>query len=277
MNYLEIFAKSYAQNNVEDILTAFLADFGCESFSEVKKLNEVYGYIPEPLFHIDNFNRLKENSVFNELSYQKVIEKDWNAIWESNYPSVIVDEQCYIRAPFHPANTSYPYEIIIEPKMSFGTANHETTASMISLILESNLHQKSVLDMGAGTGVLAILAAKKGAEKIVAVDNDQWAYENNMENNLKNNIQNIEVILGDATILGQETFDVIFANINRNILLHDMASYVKVLNPKGSIFFSGFYENPDLSIIEKEASDLGLSYQKKKVKNNWCAAQFIRI
>ena len=275
--YIEIYAKSKATENVEDILTAFLADFGCESFSEIEQFNEVYGYIPEPLFNKECFEALKENSFFDVLEYRPVEEQNWNETWESNYPSVTIDGRCLIRAPFHAPQPDMEFEIVIEPKMSFGTAHHETTSSMISMILEEDLNGKSVLDMGAGTGVLAILAAKKGAQKITSIDCDNWSYLNHIENNNRNEVPFIEVKLGDAQLLGTDTYDVIFANINRNILMADLPAYVKVLNLGGMIFLSGFYEIEDLEIIKNRCAELHLAFEKSKSKNNWVAAKFIKI
>jgi ribosomal protein L11 methyltransferase len=160
--------------------------------------------------------------------------------------------------------------------MSFGTAHHETTSLMIEFLLEEDLQNKKVLDMGAGTGILAILSHLKGAQPVTAIDNDEWAYLNNMENNARNNAEMIQVKLGDASLLIEnENYDIIIANINRNILLNDLPDYVKVLNKNGIIFLSGFYAGEDLEMITHKCNELGLSLVAVKEKNKWCAAKFV--
>ena len=161
--------------------------------------------------------------------------------------------------------------------MSFGTAHHETTSLMIEYILEEEFTGKSVLDMGSGTGVLAILARKRGATPVIAIDNDPWAYENNIENNARNRINDITVKLGDASAIGEQVFDVIIANINRNILLNDMHLYAKSMHPGSIIFFSGFYQGHDLDTIKAKAATLGLEFVSNKVRNEWTAAKFIKV
>jgi ribosomal protein L11 methyltransferase len=158
--------------------------------------------------------------------------------------------------------------------MSFGTAHHETTALMIEFLLEEELQNKRVLDMGAGTGILAILCHLRGAAPITAIDNDEWAYLNNVENNVRNNAEAIKVMLGDAALLTEnEKYDVIIANINRNILLQDLPAYVKVLHEKGIIFLSGFYDGEDLKIITQKCCELGVQPAAVKEKNQWCAVK----
>ena len=213
-----------------------------------------------------------------EVSYEvsKTEEKDWNAVWEADYEPVLIADQCYIRAPFHEPLPNVTYDIVIEPKMSFGTAHHETTALMIEYLLTEEIQGKRVLDMGAGTGVLAILAHQRGAAAVTAIDNDPWAYENNLENNIRNHISDMTVKLGDALSIGDDTFDLIIANINRNILLNDMHHYAKALNASGCIFFSGFYEGHDLDMIKEKAESLGLTFHSCKVRNHWVAAKFVK-
>ena len=204
-----------------------------------------------------------------------VESKDWNEEWEKNYFKPIrIGKDCIIRASFHEHEPGYAYNIIIDPKMAFGTGNHETTFLMISEILKLDLTSKELLDMGCGTAVLAILAHMKGAGRVVAIDIDEWAYNNAMENIATNNMNNIRVLIGDATLLnGVEHYDIILANINRNILLNDMPAYVKVLNDNGYLIMSGFYTE-DLPVICEKAELLQLTYQSNKVKDNWTATVF---
>ena len=235
-------------------------------------------YIKEPDFderQLKTLSLLNNDLVKISFTYKLIKDENWNAVWESNYDSVIIDERCYIRAPFHPSRSDVEFELLIEPQMSFGTAHHETTANMISLLLDENVKGKSFLDMGCGTGVLAILAHKKGATPICAIDNDEWAYRNTIDNVKKNNSNQITVYQGDASLLKGKKFDIIFANINKNILLTDMETYFKSLNDSGMLFMSGFYEN-DLSDIKIKAEQLGLNYTNHIVKNEWVAVKFAK-
>lgn len=255
-----------------EILIAFIADLGFESFEEKEK--ELIAYIQRDSFIQDDLDEIL-NQLDVKISYkiEEIKDQNWNKVWESNYDSVIISDQCYIRAPFHEHNRGFKYEIEIEPQMSFGTAHHETTAMILEYILENEFKEESVLDMGCGTAVLAILAALKGAKTIMAIDNDEWAYRNSLENVKRNKFPEIKVIQGDAKDLIGKSFDTIFANINRNILLSDMDSYVKSMNSNGRIFFSGFYLE-DLPLIQKKAESLNLNYQDYKQKGKWIAAYF---
>ena len=262
----------------KEIFVSLLAEEGCESFADGETEDVLLAYIAENNYNEDNIKALFEQyHSQTEIHYSiyEVEQQNWNALWESNYEPVLIAERCFIRAPFHDSNLAAEYEIVIEPKMSFGTAHHETTALMIELLLEENLQNKSVLDMGAGTGVLAILSHLRGANPITAIDNDEWAYLNNLENNTRNNAEAIQVKLGDASLLSDhKKFDVIIANINRNILLNDLPAYVNVLNDNGIIFLSGFYVGEDFEMITKKCYSLGLLFVVHKEKNNWCAAKF---
>jgi len=206
-------------------------------------------------------------------SWNSIEDKNWNSIWESNFQPVTIAGQCHIRASFHPANHTVPYEIIIDPKMAFGTGHHETTSMMVRLILENDFPGKSVLDMGCGTGVLAILAKMKGAGEVVAVDNDEWAAENARSNVKLNNASDIRVYLGGASLLENMSFDIIFANINRNILLNDMSAYAGALQENGKILLSGFHVE-DLPVLEGKAGTLNLKRKHVITENQWMAALF---
>ncbi len=273
-NYIEIKIRFEEAEPWKDIFSSFLADAGCESFIDGEDETELLCYISQNQYDKETIIDILENHGLDvKLSYQisEVEQQDWNAVWESNYTPVLIADKCYIRAPFHPEMDNVEYEILIEPKMSFGTAHHETTSQMIEFLLEEDLKGKSVLDMGAGTGVLAILAYKRGAAPVTAIDNDEWAYNNNVENISRNGCEDMEVVLGDASALKDRHFDIIIANINRNILVNDMPAYAAALNPGGVIFFSGFYESKDLEIIKQRAAEFGIRYHSHKAKNDWCA------
>ncbi len=276
MKYIEIKVIFANPEPWMDIFTSLLADVGCDSFSEEEE-HILFAYIPQEVYCATAVQTLfKEQQTLTSFRYEicEVPEENWNAVWESNYSPVLIANQCYIRAPFHEAKEGVAHEIVIEPKMSFGTAHHETTSLMIEYILEDNFEGKQVLDMGAGTGVLAILAYQKGANPVTAIDIDEWAYLNNQENNSRNNANDIEVLMGGAELLKGRTFDVIIANINRNILLNDMEYYTQALKNEGVIYFSGFYLGEDLEKICQRASELGLQFISNKDKNNWCCAKF---
>lgn len=275
MNYIELRFSIKPQTPFQDILIAELAEIGFESFDETEA--GLLAYIQEPIFdkeQVKNLSILTNDLVKIDFTKKLIQDKNWNAVWESNYDSVVIDERCYIRAPFHPTRSNVEFELLIEPQMSFGTAHHETTANMISLLLKENVADKSFLDMGCGTGILAILAYKKGASQVCAIDNDEWAYRNSIDNVAKNNCKGIRVYQGDAALLSDKKFDIIFANINKNILLADMETYVLSLNKNGKLFMSGFYID-DLNDIKAKAKQLGLDYVNHLVKNDWIAVKFI--
>ena len=257
-----------------EILIAELGYAGFESFVETEE--GVSAYIQKDEWNdaiLDDIQIL--NSAEFEISYvfNDIEQVNWNAEWEKNFNPIIVDNMCSVRAPFH-EKPNTPYDIIIEPKMSFGTGHHETTHMMIQHILKTDLINKSVLDMGCGTGVLAILADMKGAKPIDAVDYDNWCYLNSLENVERNNCEHITVIEGDATVLKGKSYDVIIANINRNILLNDMGTYVSCLNRNGLLFLSGFY-NDDIAVIQAECEKYKLKFEEKLERNNWVSLKFL--
>ena len=274
MNYIACTFSNPKNEALKDMFTELLGNIGFDSFMDED--DGFTAYCTENAFNketLDGLLSLDQLSDVQILKKEIIPDQDWNATWESSYEPVVIDNTCRIRAPFHEADSSYKYDLCIEPKMSFGTAHHETTAQIIKLMLTEDFRGKDVLDMGSGTGVLAILAKKLGSAKTVAIDNDEWAYRNALDNVKLNDENEIIVELGDANSLNNRQFDIIIANINRNILLRDMHEYVKCLKKGGKIFFSGFYE-ADLQLIRKEAERLGLSYLNHIKKNEWTAAVF---
>ncbi|MFZ4741525.1 MAG: 50S ribosomal protein L11 methyltransferase [Bacteroidales bacterium] len=276
MVYIELNIKMNSENPLMEIVMVELGELGFESFVDTE--DGMLAYIQETLFDeksIQNMQIIKENPSLFSYTFQKMEDKNWNEVWESNYDAVVINNRCGIRAPFHPENKDIEFDLVIMPKMSFGTAHHETTSNMIEFLLEEDLQNKSVLDMGCGTSVLAILAAKLGARDIVAIDNDEWAYNNSLENIVMNNVPDIKVFLGDASLLPSMHFDVIIANINRNILLNDIQAYALSLNSNGVLLMSGFYEQ-DIPIIKEECAKYKLSFERYISKNNWVAVRFIK-
>lgn len=257
-----------------EILIAQLGYAGFESFVETEE--GVTAYIQKDEWNatiLDNIQILNSDEFEISYTFEDIEPTNWNEEWEKNFNPIIVDDLCSVRAPFHDKPDT-EYDIIIEPKMSFGTGHHETTHMMIQHILKNDFKDKSVLDMGCGTGVLAILAEMKGANTIDAIDYDNWCYLNSLENVERNNCNYITVIEGDASLLIDQQYDIIIANINRNILLNDMATYVKCLKNKGILFLSGFYSD-DVPIIEKECNKQGLNFVESLEKNNWVALKFV--
>lgn len=259
---------------VSDILIAELGEVGFESFVETE--TGILAYIQKQDWSeaILSDIAILTNPNF-EITYmhQEIEQQNWNATWEQNFNPIKVGEECIVRAPFHEKD-NVQYDIVIEPKMSFGTGHHETTHMMLQHILDHDFTGKSVLDMGSGTGVLAILAALKGAREIDAIDIDNWCYLNAKENVERNNCAHIAVLEGDAGLLGNKKYDIILANINRNILLEDIPTYVKCLNKDGILFLSGFYKE-DILIISKKCAEMALKFEKNLEKNNWVAAKYV--
>jgi ribosomal protein L11 methyltransferase len=253
---------------------AHLAGLGFESFME--ESDTLLAYLPAGAFTPELKQEL-HNPVSSELiasySTRLIHDQNWNALWESAYEPVEIDDKCRIRAPFHESSERFRYDIVIEPKMSFGTAHHETTRLMIRFLLQADVSGTTFLDMGSGTAVLAILAALRGAVKVTAIDNDEWAYQNAFENIAHNKVDTVEVLHGDAALLADKKFGVIFANINWNILLRDMPAYKNCLTTGGMLFMSGFYEE-DLLVITSKAAELGFSLLSSMTDNRWTAAGF---
>lgn len=273
MNYIELKILKPAEQFRLDLLIADLGEAGFESFDEHESYLLAYiaekNYYPEILNNI----RIAKDAILPE-EVNIIEDRNWNEVWESNYPPVLIDNRCYIRAPFHEPNPDIEFNILLKPKMAFGTAHHETTATVIALMLDEDMVGHKVLDMGCGTAVLAILAKMKGAGTVIAVDNDKWAYENSLENISLNGFPDIEVYEGDASLLNpSDGYNTIIANINKNILLADISVYSKSLKKGGKLFLSGFYEN-DLEDISACCEQNGLKFVFMKSKNNWTAAVF---
>lgn len=277
MNYQKVKIKiTPFQEWLRDVLSAQLAEIGFDSFIETE--DGLEAFVPESLYDESNMLAILDNYSDNfefETEAELIPEQNWNEVWEKNYFQPLLIGDCLIRAPFHSDYPSAKYEIVIEPNMAFGTGNHETTSSIIEQILITDLADKKVLDMGCGTGILAILASMKGAREITAIDIDKWAYEATVENAQINNCPNIKAFQGDASLLGNESFDVIFANIHKNVLLNDMPAYCQVLKPGGNLIMSGFYQH-DIPDIKEKAEQLGLKDAGYVEKNKWVAYSFTK-
>ncbi len=258
-----------------EILIAELGEKAFESFIEIE--TGISAYVQKDLWNeniLEDIQILANPEFTISYSFEEIEQVNWNEEWEKNFEAIEVDGKCHVRAPFH-EKTNAEYDIIIEPKMSFGTGHHETTHMMIQHILETDCTNKKTLDMGCGTAILAILAEMKGAQPIDAIDIDNWCYLNSIENAERNNCKHISVYEGDADLLVGKRYDIIIANINRNILLNDMQTYVDCLNENGLLFLSGFYTE-DIPVISESCVSKGLTYVKQFERNNWVALKFTK-
>ena len=272
--YIEYIFNVTPLQPASDILIAELGEAGFESFVESE--SGVLAYIQKKDWNQDILNdiRILDNSIVKiGYIFKEIAQENWNATWEKNFNPITVGDQCEVRAPFHD-KSNVEFDIVIEPKMSFGTGHHETTYMMLQFILDNDLQGKTVLDMGSGTGVLAILASMKGAKAADAIDIDNWCYLNAKENIERNNRTNINVYEGDAGLLVNKKYDVILANINRNILLVDVPTYARSLNKNGTLILSGFYKN-DIQVITEKCNETGLKFEKNLEKNNWVAVKYV--
>ncbi|MEO6884202.1 MAG: 50S ribosomal protein L11 methyltransferase [Bacteroidia bacterium] len=273
MNYIEFDFSVKTPAPASDILIAELADIGFESFVETE--NGFLAYVSEKDFSEEKTaDLIASKKYFFDFSFQQknIPDKNWNEEWEHNYHPVIVSENCVIRAPFH-APKNMKYEIIIEPKMAFGTGHHDTTLLMMRALLKLSLDKKNILDMGCGSGVLSIMASKRGAATVFAVDIDEWSYKNTLENTVINNTKNVDVCKGDAQILADKKFDIILANINRNVLLDDMKIYFSALEKNGDLLMSGFLKQ-DAETLKTKAFETGFIFQEEVSENNWLFLHF---
>ena len=271
--YIEYNFTFSPKEPISEILIAELGNVGFESFVETE--NGVTAYIQKTDWNAEilaDVFVLNSDEFSIEYNQNEVPQTNWNAAWEKNFEPIQVDDLVSIRAPFH-ENPNLKYDIVIEPKMSFGTGHHETTHMMVQHLLQLDLENKKVLDMGCGTGILAIFAEMKGAKPLDAIDIDNWCYENSVENVTRNNCENISVYEGDATLLVDKKYDVIIANINRNILLMDIKVYTNCLQEGGILLLSGFYEQ-DIPVIDAELIKYGLKLEKFIQRNNWVALKY---
>ncbi len=275
MNYIEYdFTVSPTEMGAE-ILMAELAEVGFDSFEDTP--TGIKAYIPKDSWneHILQDIYLLSNPEFT-ISYQitEIEQVNWNEEWEKNFSPIVVEDLCTVRANFHPVpNTRY--DIVITPKMSFGTGHHETTYMMLQQLLPLSLEGAKVLDMGCGTGILAIMAALRGARDITAIDIDPWCVENATENVQQNDCF-ITIKEGDVSLIAGEQYNLILANINRNILLSDIPAYTQALLPQGLLLVSGFYEE-DLPAIKEKCQKVGLTYLSHIERNRWVSAKFQRL
>jgi ribosomal protein L11 methyltransferase len=258
-----------------EILIAELGEKAFESFIETE--TGISAFVQKNLWSetiLEDIQILTNPEFTIKYTFEEIEQVNWNEEWEKNFEAIEVDGKCHVRAPFH-EKTNAEYDIVIEPKMSFGTGHHETTHMMIQHILETDCTNKKTLDMGCGTAILAILAEMKGAQPIDAIDIDNWCYLNSIENAERNYCKHISVYEGDADLLVGKRYDIIIANINRNILLNDMQIYVDCLNENGLLFLSGFYTE-DIPVISESCASKGLTYVKQFERNNWVALKFTK-
>jgi len=258
-----------------EILLAELGERAFESFIETE--TGLSAFVQKDLWTediLEDIFVLGSDEFKISYTFEEIDQVNWNEEWEKNFEAIDVDGKCHVRAPFH-SKTEAEFDIVIEPKMSFGTGHHETTHMMIQHLLETDVTGKKTLDMGCGTAILAILAEMKGAQPIDAIDIDNWCYLNSIENADRNNCKHISVYEGDAALLKGKTYDIIIANINRNILLNDMALYAEATSPDGILLLSGFYLH-DLAMLVEKAESLGFTFETKLEKDNWTAAKFIK-
>lgn len=263
MNHIEVTIP--CQEEQRDILIALLADMGYEGFEE--KENCLLAYISKENYEDTALTFLLQPMQL-KANTASLATKNWNEEWERNFQPVVVEGFCTVRADFHEPNPSTPYEIIIMPKMTFGTGHHATTQLMMEAMQSLAIKNKSVLDFGTGTGILAILAALLGAQTITGVENEQWSCENAVYNASRNNIENFQVLYGSLEQVEGQHYDIILANINRHILLQYMQGMAKLLTPGGQLLMSGILIE-DETIVSEAAVQVGLTLQKVATKNNW--------
>ena len=277
MNYKEFIFSGFAEGDYHrDLIINSLGEIGFDTFEETE--SGFKAYIIADQFDQKQFDevlQLYANEIGFTWEANLIAQKNWNQVWESNFEPLEIGS-CYVRATFHTPRPDFPYEIVIDPKMAFGTGHHETTSMMMELMQDEDFTGKRVLDMGCGTGILAILASLLGAEHITAIDFDPLCYESTLENAQLNNVANISAICGSKEVIPAGDYDIILANINRNILLDQLPEYRAHLKEDGTLFMSGFYDVQDMEIIASSAASLGLSFVTKQKKKDWVAAKFKR-
>ncbi|BDX36731.1 ribosomal protein L11 methyltransferase [Tenuifilaceae bacterium CYCD] len=275
MSYTELVINvTPPSEETNSILIAQLSELGFESFMEDDKGFRAYIKSKKDFSAEQTIESLfLPEGVSINFEVNSIADKNWNEVWESNFDQILVDNKCLVRASFHTNFPKTDYEIIIDPKMSFGTGHHQTTHLMINALLNTDVTGLTVLDMGCGTGVLAILAEMKNAAKVIAIDNDEWAYRNSLENVAENKCTRTEVLLGDAALLEGKKFDLIIANINLNILLNDLSTYKSSLNPNGKLFMSGILRS-DVTTLIQASGKLGLKHQETFYRDDWAMVSF---
>ncbi|MBT6513894.1 MAG: 50S ribosomal protein L11 methyltransferase [Crocinitomicaceae bacterium] len=274
MNYIEVEFILEPLLPSREVLVYELGELNYESFVNIPK--GIKAYIPIADYDEDCFDSLQALKIpglnFSYLT-KEIVQKNWNELWEKDFDSIVIKDKCIIRAPFHNQPEPGIMDVVISPKMSFGTGHHQTTYMIAAKLFDLQLKDIDVLDMGCGTGVLAIIAKKNGANMVWAVDVEEFAYENTLENCLRNDVSDIYVFRGDATCLTNQRFHLILANINRNILLEDMEAYADVLIEDGLLILSGFYKT-DFEVINQKAVDLGLVFVEMLEKEGWAMLLF---
>ena len=280
MDYVKVtFRTEDVEEWANDLLASMLGEVGFESFEETSR--GIIGYCPAPAFDEAAMKQIVAELPIADASMiayriETIADQNWNAVWEQNgYEPIEITSECIIHASNKEISQDYKYDIIINPVQSFGSGYHETTRMILTYLLEMDITDKAVLDMGCGTGVLGILACLRGAGSLVSIDIDEWSWRNAIENIEANDIEGAEVVLGDASLLTDypTCFDIVLANINRNILLADLEAYVSTMTPDAHIIMSGFYLD-DLAMIQSKAESLGLRYIDHRTDNDWTAVRF---
>jgi ribosomal protein L11 methyltransferase len=278
MDYIKVsFTFKEIEEYQQDILIAELGNIGFDTFEDTT--DGFDAFIIANSFEEEELKKiLADSEDISSLQYSvhEIAPENWNEEWEKNFSPLIITEECYIRATFHEPQPQYTYEIVIDPKMAFGTGHHQTTTMMMRYIMKADVQDKVILDMGAGTGILGILAAKRGAQSITAIDNDEVCYHSAIENAALNEINNLTSLCGSKETIPAVSFDLILANINRNILLDQIEQYAAVLKTKGEIYFSGFYEHPDLDMIKEHCAKFDIHYIDHQKMEDWVAAKFVK-
>jgi len=277
LDYYEFIFKLASEEEFhKDLLINSLSEAGFDTFEETDEGFNAYIVLADFDEYKLNEALMGYDAMFS-FSYEKnlIPQKNWNEVWESNFEPLVIKDQCYVRATFHTPRKEFPYEIVIDPKMAFGTGHHQTTTMMMEFILEEDFAGKDVLDMGCGTGILAILAEKCGAKDLLAIDYDQVCYDSTIENILLNKSKNIQALCGSKEVIPDKKFDIILANINRNILIDQIGRYSKVLVNEGLLFMSGFYQE-DIPLITAEAAKYNLNYSLHKLMDKWVAVKFVK-
>lgn len=276
MNYTEITLNiAGVPEFTVELLPYLLEEAGYEGFHSTTDI--LYAYIKTTSFDPARLRLILNNQNLPDTGFsaQTVSDKNWNEEWEKHFEPVVISGKCLIRAPFHETQAHYPYEIVIEPKMSFGTGHHATTSLMVQELFNTDIAGKLVLDAGCGTGILAILSEKLGASQVTAVDTDEWSYRNSLENIAINNCGRIDVILGDAAAVSSQ-IDIILANINLNVLKASLGNFSGILKPGGTLIMSGIL-NSDVCALQHESELHDLVFETSKVLENWALVRFKKL